>query len=246
MSKQEPISERASKSVATAACIPANDYVSLPVVQEQGRSFALKRLFDIVGSASLLIILAPVFLAIAIAIKMKLSNVPFFYGATVVGLHGREFRMWKFSSMIPNAHLVLEKMLAAEEALQQEWSENVKLRNDPRIIPGLGEFLRRTSLNELPQLFNVLIGQMSLVGPRPITKAEEALYLRMGGPDMLARRHAQQPGITGLWQATGRSDISYAERIKLDESYLRAQNFLLDIKILWWTVQKVISRKGAF
>ena len=217
----------------------------LPVRNRVRRSFALKRAFDIVMALIALILLSPVLLTLALMLTSRYRNVPVFFGGRVVGVHGKPFRMWKFSTMKADAHIILKDMLDKNPALRAEWSANVKLNHDPRILPGLGDFLRRTSLNEMPQFYNVLVGDMSLVGPRPITKIEEDLYIRLGGPEMLERRHAQRPGITGLWQATGRSDVSYAERVQIDDSYLRNQSFLMDLKILWWTVGKVISRRGA-
>jgi lipopolysaccharide/colanic/teichoic acid biosynthesis glycosyltransferase len=204
-----------------------------------------KRLLDIVVATVALIIMAPVFGVIAILLKTRYRNVPVFYGGWVIGQNGTPFRMWKFSTMRADAHLVLKKMLEENPALRAEWDQNVKLQKDPRILPGIGSFLRRSSLNELPQFYNVLIGDMSLVGPRPITQDEEKRYMYIGGMDMLASRNAQRPGITGLWQATGRSDVTYEERVKIDQTYLREQCFSLDLKILWWTLRKVVSGEGA-
>lgn len=222
----------------------STDYVADPILGH-GRSFALQRIFDIVGSVVAIILFAPVLATIPVVLKWKYPNVPVLFGNPVVGKGGRPFRMWKFSTMIPNAHVIIDEILTSDEKLKKEWEENVKLDNDPRILPGLGAFLRRTSINELPQFFNVLKGDMSLVGPRPITKAEEERYRRIGGIAMLARRHAQRPGVTGLWQASGRSNVSYEERVRLDDTYLRSQSIWFDIKILCWTVARVVSRDGA-
>ena len=240
------MSERAWKSNAQSVFSPVDEGLIAGSESPQTRSFFAKRLFDFVVSLCGLVVLAPVFLIISIVIKAKYPSVPVLFANPVVGKNGRPFRMWKFSTMVPDAHIILADLLEGNEALRNEWNENVKLQYDPRILPGVGDFLRRSSLNELPQLYNVLIGDMSLVGPRPITKAEEDHYIRIGGIGILARRHSQRPGITGLWQATGRSDVSYEERIVLDNAYLRSQSFGFDLKILWWTVRKVISRKGAF
>lgn len=209
------------------------------------RSFAAKRSFDIVVTILLVAILSPLFLLISFLIKLSNRHVPVLFGHEVVGRDGRTFRMWKFSTMVPDAHLVLKELLATDPDLRQEWERDVKLRHDPRILPGIARFLRGSSLNELPQLFNVLMGDMSLVGPRPITKDEEQLYLQFGGADMLKTRHAQRPGITGLWQTTGRSDVSYEERVGIDADYLRRQSLAFDIEILIRTVLKVVSRQGA-
>jgi undecaprenyl-phosphate galactose phosphotransferase len=225
--------------------IPDNSAVAADSCSAHPRSFAAKRTFDLISSLCALILLSPVFVAAAIALKIAHTDVPVFIGLEVLGAGRQRFRMWKFSTMAKDAHLVLPEMLERNAELKQEWERNVKLAKDPRILPGIGHFLRQTSLNELPQLFNVLKGEMSIVGPRPISVAEEALYLRFGGPQMLQRRHAQRPGITGLWQATGRSDVSYRERVELDGEYLATQNMWQDFKILYWTLKKVISREGA-
>lgn len=232
-----------SVEASTPAYMTVNE---ISVGKKLPRNFVLKRFFDVVMSLLAIVILSPALLAIALVLKIKHPGVPVLFGNKVVGKQGRSFKMWKYSTMQKDAHLILKEMLAEDESLRAEWEANVKLHCDPRILGGFGGFLRRSSLNELPQLFNVLAGRMSLVGPRPITKEEEDLYLKIGGPSMLARRHAQRPGITGLWQATGRSDVSYEERIQIDNKYLREQSFLLDIKILFWTVGKVLSAKGAF
>lgn len=178
-------------------------------------------------------------------IKIVHPRVSLFFPIEVIGREGKHFKMWKFSTMLPNAHSFLERMLEADRALKAEWQANVKLRNDPRILPFTGRFLRTTSMDELPQLWNVVRGDMSLVGPRPITEREEGLYIRYASKEMLEMRHAQRPGITGLWQATGRSDVTYEERVCLDTQYLVNQSFWYDLKILWWTLRKVFSTEGA-
>jgi lipopolysaccharide/colanic/teichoic acid biosynthesis glycosyltransferase len=120
------------------------------------------------------------------------------------------------------------------------------LKVDPRILPVIGSLLRRASLNELPQLFNVLRGEMSLVGPRPIRAHEEALYLRYGGPEMLHMRHSIRPGITGLWQVSGRNDVSYAERVQLDMQYLLNSSMINDLEILVKTCARLLRPFGAY
>lgn len=201
-----------------------------------------KRAFDIVMSAFGLIVLSPVFLAIAALIKLKYPSAPVFFGQKVEGRGGHSFLMWKFSTMVPNAHLVLDKLLAENEALRREWEETFKLKDDPRILPGIGNFLRRTSLNELPQLVNVLVGEMSLVGPRPVKTCELIQYY--GSAAQLYRRI--RPGITGLWQVRGRSDTTYEERVVYDEWYILNWSFWYDIVILLQTVWSVLSGKGAY
>jgi lipopolysaccharide/colanic/teichoic acid biosynthesis glycosyltransferase len=205
-----------------------------------------KFVFDRAVAALGLILLSPFFVLIAAAIKAVNPSVPVIAWNTVLGKNRRQFRMWKFSTMIPNADAALKDLLARDPALRAEWETNFKLKNDPRVLKGIGTVLRRSSLNELPQLFNVLCGQMSLVGPRPITEDEEALYLKLGGCEMLEMRHSVLPGITGLWQASGRSETSYSERVELDRRYLISRTFWMDLKIIAATFRKVVAFSGAY
>jgi lipopolysaccharide/colanic/teichoic acid biosynthesis glycosyltransferase len=201
---------------------------------------------DILGSTAALVVLAPVFAVIAIAIKASYSGVPVFFGVKAVGRGKRSFRFWKFSTMRADAHLVLQAVLDSDPCLKTEWRDTTKLRDDPRVLPGLGQFMRRTSLNELPQFYNVLIGEMSLVGPRPITEEEVVRYLEYGGERLVEARLATRPGITGLWQVSGRNDITYRERVQLDAQYLDTRSTLGDLKILALTVWRVLQRRGAY
>jgi undecaprenyl-phosphate galactose phosphotransferase len=202
----------------------------------------LKRTFDIVASASALVLLSPILLGIAVALKLRYPDVPVLFGQTVVGRFGREFKILKFSTMRADAHIVLKELLEKNEEMRREWEETYKLKNDPRILPGLGNFLRRSSLNELPQLFNVLTGEMSLVGPRPVRPRE--LIQFYGRAAQLYRR--VQPGITGLWQVSGRSNTTYEERILYDEWYILNWSFWYDIVILLKTIWVVAIAKGAY
>jgi undecaprenyl-phosphate galactose phosphotransferase len=198
----------------------------------------LKRGFDLVSSLAGLIILAPVLLAIAAAIYLY-SPGPVIFAHTRVGIDGRPFRCYKFRSMVTNAQQVLADYLAANSAARREWAENFKLRDDPRVTP-IGRFLRKSSLDELPQLFNVLTGDMSLVGPRPIVKDEIAKY-----GDLIADYYRVRPGITGFWQVNGRSDVDYETRVGMDSWYVRNWSFWLDIILLSRTFKVVMSGKGA-
>jgi len=207
---------------------------------------AIKRAFDVLFSLILLILLSPLFVVIVVALKIRYRDIPPFFGVRLLGRNGREITVWKFSSMVRDAHMIIDDLLAGDPKLQEEWDRNIKLKNDPRILSGLGDFLRKTSLNELPQFFNVLIGDMSVVGPRPISKAEEQKYIDMGGEELLAMRHSIRPGITGLWQVSGRSDVDYRQRIELDRHYLEDRSLTLDIQIIVRTVSRVITRKGAY
>ncbi len=202
----------------------------------------VKRAFDIFASLAAIALLSPLLLLIVALIKLRYPGVPVLFGQKSVGRDGKPFNSWKFSTMLPNAHLILEEVLAKDEALRREWEETCKLKDDPRILPGIGNFLRRTSLNELPQLFNVLFGDMSLVGPRPITHRE---LIQFYGPAAQLYKSVR-PGITGLWQVSGRSETTYDERIVYDEWYILNWSFWYDIVILLQTVRVVLQRRGAY
>lgn len=211
--------------------------MTIPAPIIAGSDFWLKRCFDICCSSILLLILSPVYLVIAILIKLD-SPGPVFFKQNRVGLHGRDFQIWKFRTMVDDA----EKLQASLEA-KNEIKDGVlfKMKNDPRITP-LGKFLRRYSLDELPQIFNVLLGQMSLVGPRPlplrdVKKFQTKHFIRQ---EVL-------PGITGLWQVSGRSDIeNFEEGVKLDITYIENWSLWLDLKILLSTVKVVFQKTGAY
>lgn len=198
----------------------------------------LKRTLDIFVSLSLLVILLPLF--IYLMIKISRDGGPALYGHLRVGMSGKKFKCYKFRSMVTNSQQVLTQILATDPQAQAEWHKNVKLKNDPRITQ-LGHFMRRTSIDELPQLWNVLKGEMSLVGPRPVT-ADELIRYRQYRKYYLAVR----PGITGLWQMSGRNDLSYRERVRLDIRYIIRWSFLKDVIILAKTVYVVLFRKGAY
>lgn len=208
-----------------------------PLFQPSKR--ALKRGFDICLTVALLVLTAPLFLLIALAIKLD-SPGSVFYSQGRIGRGGKEFRAWKFRSMFSGAEALLDRYLVENSHLAAEWLENHKLRVDPRITH-VGRFLRRTSLDELPQLWNILCGEMSLVGPRPIVREEIpkygrhfSLYTRVPG------------GLTGLWQVSGRSETSYEERVAFDSFYARNWSIWLDLYILFRTVGAVLVRAGAY
>ena len=188
----------------------------------------------IVGILSL-----PFFLLIIIAVKLD-SPGPIFYGQHRLGRGARPFIAWKFRSMVTNAERVLEKHLTQDARLREQWQKDHKLKQDPRITR-VGGFLRRTSLDELPQLWNVLRGDMSLVGPRPIVGDEIAHYA-----DKFELYKRVPPGITGLWQVSGRNDVTYAERVNLDAYYVRNWSVWLDIYILLKTIWVVLVGDGAY
>lgn len=196
-----------------------------------------KRLLDIVGALALTAVFAPVLVVIVLALRRSGA---IFFPHERVGLHGRKFRCYKFRTMVPDAETRLRALLDANAALAAEWKEVRKLRNDPRVT-AVGRFLRKTSLDELPQLWNVLRGEMTLVGPRPIVGDEVPEYGRSIGVYL-----AVKPGLTGLWQVSGRSETDYRRRVALDVYYARNRSWLLDLGILLKTVRVVLVGQGAY
>lgn len=186
------------------------------------------------------ILISPLLIYIAYRIK-KDDPGPIIFAHTRIGKNGKEFPCYKFRSMIVNSKEILEKHLAENPAAREEWEKTYKLKNDPRITP-IGNTLRRTSLDELPQIFNVLKGEMSLVGPRPVIQEELDKYYG----DTVELYKSVRPGITGLWQVSGRSDLDYEERVALDAYYIKNRSFWGDIVILWKTVAVVLLKKGAY
>lgn len=198
----------------------------------------LKRSADFIGALLLLIFFFPLIGFLALAVRLAGPGSVIFSHERV-GFGGRSFRCYKFRSMVPDAEAALARYLADNPAARREWDASRKLADDPRITP-IGRFLRVTSLDELPQLFNVLKGEMSLVGPRPIV-ADEAQYYGEHYADYLSAR----PGMTGLWQVSGRSDVSYAQRVDLDARYVAGWSFLEDVAILFKTLKVVVARDGS-
>jgi exopolysaccharide biosynthesis polyprenyl glycosylphosphotransferase len=201
----------------------------------EGFDYALKRTFDLVGSLALIVVLSPFLLACALAIKLT-SRGPIIYRSSRPGIGGAPFSCFKFRTMYRDAHArqpALEQLNEASGAL-------FKIREDPRVTP-VGRLLRRFSIDELPQLFNVLYGQMSLVGPRPLPQRD---YDRL--EDWHKKRYLVTPGITGLWQVSGRSDLDFDDLVRLDFLYLERWSVFLDLSILLKTIPAVLSRRGAF
>jgi len=193
---------------------------------------ASKRVFDFLVAALLLISIAPVLLIIALL--ARLDGGPALFGHRRIGANGETFVCWKFRTMVPNADAVLARVLATDPAARAEWERDFKLKNDPRITR-IGRMLRVTSFDELPQLFNVLKGDMSLVGPRPIVAKEVARY-GSAFHDYASCR----PGITGAWQVSGRNNIDYGARVRLDQEYARNWSLKRDGYILLLTAVVVI------
>ena len=216
------------------------DILSLRISNNLARPWSqmLKRLFDIVVASALLLFLGPLMLLIALAVGW--GGGPVVFSHTRVGRGGQLFGCMKFRSMVPNASEVLADLLARDPQAQREWQKSYKLKNDPRITP-FGHFLRKSSLDELPQLINVLKGDMSLVGPRPVVPDELDRY-----GDSKVYYLEVRPGLTGLWQISGRSDLDYDRRVSLDTWYVRNWTLWHDILILFKTVLVVPAKAGAY
>jgi len=207
----------------------------VPSDQTRETAEAAKRVFDFLGAAAALVVMAPVFAIVGIAIKLT-SPGPVFFVQQRYGLARRRFDMYKFRSMVRNA----PHLQATLETQNEAHGPIFKMKNDPRITP-LGRFLRQTSLDELPQLWNVLKGDMSLVGPRPMSVRDVSLFSEA----QLMRRFSVRPGITGSWQVAGRSSLNFDQWMELDFSYIDHWSLVLDMKILARTVPAVLKRSGA-
>jgi undecaprenyl-phosphate galactose phosphotransferase len=198
---------------------------------------AVKMAFDVVAASAALVVLAPVMLVVAALVAM--DGGPVFFGHKRIGARGRVFRCLKFRSMVTDSDAALQRLFERDPAAALEWAATHKLRHDPRVT-WIGRILRKTSLDELPQLFNVLRLEMSLVGPRPIVSLEIPKYA-----EDIAYYYETRPGITGLWQVSGRSDTTYAQRVRLDSWYVKNWTLWEDISIIVRTIPAVLSGRGA-
>ncbi len=199
----------------------------------------LKRAFDICFSLGFLMLTSPLFLLVSTAIKLTSSG-PIFYAQKRVGRNKKPFFIWKFRTMCVNADAILQDLLQ-DPLVRNEWEKNWKLKEDPRTTR-IGKFLRQKSLDELPQFWNVLKGEMSIVGPRPQVEDEVNQYFKEKAQKILSVR----PGITGLWQVSGRNFLSRAERVCLDEHYVDNLSFMLDLHLIAKTIRVIFSSKGAY
>ena len=206
-----------------------------------------KRLFDVFFSFSMLIICAPLFLFLILLIKTTTKG-PIFFKGTRMGQGGQLITCWKFRTMCVDAKKQLTEILSENESFRQEWEVFHKLKKDPRITK-IGKFLRKTSLDELPQFWNVLKGDLSIVGPRPVeiyqtenAKDEIRLYFR----DKAEKILTVKPGITCIWQISGRNELSLERLVELEETYVNRQSFWLDLKIICKTVYILLFPKGAY
>jgi len=200
-----------------------------------------KRPFDIGFSLFAILVTLPIMIFIAIIIKLT-DGGSVFYSHIRVGYRGRKFKVLKFRSMYMDADKKLKEILDNDPKAKEEWEKTFKLKNDPRITP-IGKILRKTSLDELPQFLNVLKGDMSVVGPRPVVEEELKKYYK----DKIEIYTSVKPGITGYWQVEGRNDVEdYKKRVAMDEWYVKNQSFLLDLKIILKTIKVMITGKGAY
>lgn len=203
------------------------------------RHMLLKRIFDVFASSILIVALLPLMLVVAAMISFQ-DGRPILFGHRRIGHNGKTFRCWKFRTMVRDADAQLTQLLDSDPAARAEWDDVQKLKDDPRIIPGIGHFLRRSSLDEMPQLFNVLCGEMSMVGPRPIVLDELERYGNFQSHYMSVR-----PGLTGPWQVGERSDGDYEARVRKDVSYVENWSFAQDVRIIFKTVS-VPFKGGAY
>ena len=205
----------------------------------QAGSYVLKRLMDICAGLCGILILIPLTIFVFVKNRKEGDKGPIFFTQNRIGKNGKEFKMYKYRTMVLGADKILEELMEKDPAIREEYTVNKKLANDPRITSA-GKFLREKSLDEFPQFINVLLGQMSLIGPRP--------YLPREKEDMGQYYNdvvACKPGITGMWQSHGRSDVDFDHRLVLDEYYYRNWSFWLDVTLLFKTVKQVLYGRGA-
>lgn len=195
----------------------------------------VKRALDIIISLIGLILLSPVFIMISLAIKLE-SKGPVFFGHTRIGKNGKTIKIYKFRSMVQNAEDLIKNFTPEQ---MKEYKENYKLTNDPRITK-VGNFLRKTSLDELPQLVNIIKGDLSIIGPRPVVAEELKKY-----EENIDKFLSVTPGLTGYWAANGRSNTSYEERMKMELYYIDNMSFMMDIKVFFKTIVSVLKKDGA-
>jgi undecaprenyl-phosphate galactose phosphotransferase len=224
-------------------------HLDAPVAPAQGApgriglnaaEFALKRVFDLLSVVVILALFGWLMVIIAVMVRMS-GGKKVIYGHTRVGRHGRPFKCLKFRSMVSNSDEVLRNLLETDPDARAQWERDFKLKDDPRITK-IGRFIRKTSLDELPQLWNVIKGEMSIVGPRPVVQAEFEQYYG----DAKEHYLSVPPGLTGLWQVSGRNDLDYAQRVKLDKAYVENSNVFYDFVIVMRTVKVMVVKRGAY
>lgn len=231
----ELVSHNISVSDVQTANHAFRDVLSMGFVRSKPFYEIVKRYIDFLGAFSLLILLAPVFLLVALAIR-KTSPGPIFFRQKRLGQYGETFDCLKFRTMVVDADKILEN----DENLRRQFENDFKIKNDPRVT-SIGDVLRRTSLDELPQLFNVLRGDISLIGPRPIVPPELDKYGIYANALLMVK-----PGLSGMWQVSGRSDTTYRERVEMDMNYIDHRSVMLDLALMARTVGVVLKRNGAY
>lgn len=199
----------------------------------------LKRSFDVCGALAALIVFSPLFLMLAALVKLS-DGGSVLYRHGRVGRNGQIFDCLKFRTMVPNGDAVLAAHLAKHPECREEWLATRKLKDDPRVTR-FGLVMRKLSLDELPQIVNILIGDMSIVGPRPVVKKELEMYGKAAGYYLKSR-----PGLTGLWQISGRNDVSYEQRVAYDMHYVKNWSLVFDVKIILRTVPAVCMSRGSY
>jgi exopolysaccharide production protein ExoY len=202
---------------------------------------AVKRLFDLASVVVILVLFWWAIIAVAIAVRLTTGS-PIIYGHKRVGRDGREFKCYKFRSMVPNADEVLAHLLATDAGAREEWARDFKLKDDPRVTR-VGRFIRKSSFDEFPQLWNVLVNDMSIVGPRPVVRKELETYYTGA---CKAHYVSVKPGLTGLWQVSGRNDMEYVERVELDRCYVAGWGLWSDFMIVMRTVGVMVGKRGAY
>lgn len=232
------ISINGSANYRRSAHDAAGDLISLAGRGDQVGRQLVKRIFDLMVASALAVIFFP--FVIVVALFVRKSGAPVLFAHTRVGRGGQKFRCYKFRTMHTDANLRLREILDSDPEAYAQWYGRRKLKDDPRVTR-TGRFLRKTSLDEIPQLINVFRGEMSIVGPRPIVAEEAAQY----GSNFIAYKSVR-PGITGLWQVSGRSNTTYNQRVALDVQYIKESSLLLDIQILLKTILVVCNRIGAY
>jgi exopolysaccharide production protein ExoY len=232
------INEFSTKSLMDANIQSPDNPTHYPI-----RHNALKRAFDIIFSIYVLLIASPLFVLMAGLIKLT-SKGSIFYSSFRLGRGGKSIKCWKFRTMCMDAEVKLQEILEKDPQLREEWNKYFKLREDPRLTP-IGKFLRKTSVDEFPQFWNVLKGDLSVVGPRPFLVKEDKEIRKYAG-DKIEKILSVRPGVTGIWQTSGRSLLTFEERIRLDESYIDEQSLIFDLYLICKTIPMLIFPKGAF
>ncbi len=235
----EPVLREAFQARQPSNLRPIGRQAGFRRKQGSAMSAWLVRLFDIAISLMALLFLAPALILVGTIVTLQ-DGGPVFYGQNRIGRGGKEFKCFKFRSMSVDADARLKRLLAEDPAARAEWERDHKLRDDPRITR-FGQFIRKTSLDEFPQLWNVLKGEMSLVGPRPIVRAEVIKYGRS-----FHKYTSVKPGITGLWQVAGRNDVTYFRRVAMDRLFARKRTVVIYLAILCLTIPAVLLQRGSY